>query len=156
MTNFSDADVDALFESVTDLALRSAYFDSVNQHEPKSAPGNGLSMSVWIQTIKPFRLSGLASTTGVIVFNGRIYTSMLSQPFDAIDPNVTKAANWMLGAISGEFQLKLADTRNVDLLGTSGYALSAAAGYVEIDRKMFRVMTLQIPIIINDMWTQAP
>ena len=153
--NFNDAAVDAVFNSLISLALQSAYFDNVNQHEPKSAPGYGITCSVWIQTITPIRGSGQAATSGLLLMNMRLYTSMTQQPFDMIDPNITKAVTWMMGAISGKFQLGLPDTRNVDLLGINGYLLSAQAGYVEIDRKMMRVMTMTVPIVINDMWAQS-
>jgi hypothetical protein len=45
--------------------------------------------------------------------------------------------------------------RMIDLLGIDGTPLSAMAGYLQIDRKVYRVMDLTIPVIVNDMWTQV-
>jgi hypothetical protein len=154
--NFNDAAVNDVFARLESYAMGTGRFDMVNQHEPKSAPGVGVSFSVWIQLMKPWpKGSGMGITTGVVVFQGRIYTNFRSQPFDMIDPNVTSAAMDLMGSISGDFDLGgNDDVRNVDLLGASGHSLSFQAGYVEIDRQMHRVVTITIPIIINDMFNQ--
>lgn len=156
MSNFNDEAVMTVFDKVVSYALISGRFDAVNQHEPKNAPGSGLSCSVWINSIVPYRQgSGLNSTTGAVTLNARIYTNFRSQPYDMIDPNVTSATSDLIGALSGDFNFGGdAGVRNVDLLGMAGIPLSAQSGYVEIDRQMFRVMTLTIPIIINDMFLQ--
>jgi hypothetical protein len=43
----------------------------------------------------------------------------------------------------------------VDLLGAHGIPLSARAGYDEQDSKMFRVMDINLPLVINDVWQQT-
>src|SRR5260370_37732 len=109
-----------------------------------------------MQLIKPIRTCGMGATSGIVVLMARIYKNFRSEPFDMIDPDVMSATTDMMGAISGDFQFGgAAGVRAVDLLGSSGTALSAQAGYVEIDRQMFRVMTITIPIILNDMFSQA-
>jgi hypothetical protein len=153
--NFNEAAIAAIFDKTVSYAAASGYFDSVNAHEPKSAPGNGVTCAVWVDRIAPVRSSGLASTSGLLVLMQRVYTNFISQPFDAIDPNVLSAVSWLIGAYSADFDLGGAGgTRNVDLLGAEGVPLAAQAGYIEIDRKMNRVMTVTIPIVVNDMWSQ--
>ena len=155
--NFNDAAINVIFDKIVGHALQTNRFEAVNQHEPKNAPGNGLTCAVWIQTIKPYKGSGLSMTSGVVIMMARIYTNFIAQPYDMIDPNVTAATTDFMGALSGDFDLGGdVDVRAVDLLGMSGTTLSAQAGYVEIDRRMFRVMTVTIPIIINDMFSQVP
>lgn len=156
MPNFNDAAVMTVFDKVVSYALGTGRFQSVNQHEPKNAPGNGLECSVWINTIVPIRSSGLGATSGLVTLYARIYTNFRQQPYDMIDPNIMSAVADMMGALSSDFNFGGgAGVRNVDLLGiTTAAPLSAQAGYVEIDRQMFRVMTITIPIIINDMFTQ--
>jgi hypothetical protein len=157
VSNFNEAAVGDVFDRIVSLALSLGRFDSVNQHEPKSAPGNGINCAVWVQAIRPARSSGLPMTSGVMDLQLRVYQSFLSQPFDSIDPAVTGAICDIMGAISGEFSFGGIDgVRDVDLLGMTGTPMSAQSGYVEIDRKMFRVMTLAIPVIINDMFAQVP
>lgn len=158
MARFNEQAINQIFDSIVSMALQSGYFDSVNQHEPKSAPGQpGTTCSVWMQTLRPISSSGLASTSGLMILNIRLYTSMTQQPFDMIDPNVTAATSYLMGQLSAGFQLGgQAGVRAIDLLGAFGVPLAAQAGYVEIDRRMFRVMTLTVPVEVNDMWDQSP
>lgn len=158
MTNFNEAGINAIFDQVVSYSLASGYFESVNQHEPKSAPGNGITSAVWIQRIRPWG-SGLVATSGVLTLQQRIYTSFLQQPFDAIDPQVAAAATALFGAYSADFDFEsiesVVDIRCIDLLGMSGESLNAQAGYINIDNKIYRTMDVMIPIIVNDMWTQV-
>jgi hypothetical protein len=41
-------------------------------------------------------------------------------------------------------------------LGAYSSGLSAAAGYLNQDDDTFRVMTIQLPLVVNDVWTQTP
>jgi hypothetical protein len=154
--NFDDAAINDVLDRLISYAQASGRFDSVNGHEPKSSPGTGIFCAVWVNQIRPYRESGLSATSGVIIFNQRIYQNFTSQPFDAIDPKVTAAATDLMGALSGDFGLGgIADTRSVDLLGMAGTAMNMLSGYLELDRTMFRIVTVTVPIIINDMFAQV-
>lgn len=149
-----------IFDAVESHALASGLFDSVNTSEPKSAPtAPGLTCSIWIAQIGPAPAgSGLASTTSRLELNVRLYTGMLAEPSGQIDPLMTSACITMLEKYSGDFQLSnvtAASIRNVDLLGTYGTALTAVAGYLNVDNLLYRVMTITLPIIVNDLWTQT-
>lgn len=153
---FNDAAIDSILNSIVSYALESGRFDSVNEHEPKNVPPTEVAFAVWVQNVKSIRGSGQASTSGCLTLNGRIYMNFRSQPFDYIDPKITAAAADLMGLFNGNFQFGgIADIRNVDILGTYGTPLSATAGYVEIDRTVFRVMTIVLSIVINDMWIQS-
>ncbi|HKN43501.1 MAG TPA: hypothetical protein VJW23_06225, partial [Propionibacteriaceae bacterium] len=85
-------DIDTILDGIVSHALASGWFERVNQHEPKNAPGNGLTVAVWIQSIDPMpRASGLTSSTVRVELTERIYSNMLQEPPDMIDPNVVKA-----------------------------------------------------------------
>lgn len=156
MANFNEAAIATIFDKVVSYAASSGYFDSVLGHEPKNAPGTGVSASVWVQSIKPITSSGLAVTSGVLLLNVRVYTNFASQPYDAIDPNVLAATSYLIGQYSGDFDFGgQSDVRAVDLIGITGTPLSAVAGYIEMDRKMMRIMTITVPVIVNDMWTHG-
>ncbi len=149
-------DIQPILDALVSHAAATGHFERVNQHEPKSAPGNGLTAALWSQTIAPaIGASGLDSTTIRIEFALRIFQNMLMQPQDAIDPRVLAATSALMTAYSGDLELG-GLVRDVDLLGTHGAPLSAQAGYVPIDNKMFRVMTITIPLIINDVFEQEP
>jgi hypothetical protein len=157
MANFDADAINDIIDKITSFELGLAIFDSVNLHEPKSAPGTGITCSVWCQSIKPVpEASGLASTSGVVLFACRIYMPFTSQPYDMIDPQVMSATTDTIGELSGNFDFGGdSGVRALDLLGMYGTSISATAGYVEIDRKMFRIMTINIPVIVNDMWAQS-
>lgn len=145
-----------IFDQVVSHAAKTGYFESVNSHEAKSAPGNGLHCEVWIDRLQPYPTSsGLAATTAVLVLNVRVMVSMLAEPQDDIDQTMMTAVDTLLGEYSGDFELG-GKVRNIDLLGASGFALSAKGGYLEIDKKIFRVLDISLPMIIDDIWEQSP
>lgn len=149
-------DIDAILGKVASHAAASGYFERVNLHEPKNSPNNGLSCAVWLDAITPVPThSGLRATTGRVAFMVRVYTNMLSEPPDFIDPTILKSVEHLMGAYSGDFELG-GTVRNVDLLGMAGAPLQAQAGYLNQDGKLLRVMTITLPLIINDIWEQSP
>lgn len=153
---FNQLAVNTMFAEVVSDLQQLGVFEIVITHEPKSAPQNGFVASVWIDAIDPVgRASGIAATSGVVTLICRIYSSMLLQPPDNIDPGVTTAVSAVLNQVTEGYTLG-GNARDVDLLGMYGRSLSAQAGYVSIDNKMFRVVTITIPVVINDMFTQAP
>jgi hypothetical protein len=149
-------DVTGILNALVSDAETTGLFDQINTHEPKSAPRNGLTMAVWADRIEPYALaSGLDATSAVIVFNARLFTKMLQYPQDSIDPNMIIAVDTLMNKYSGDFTL--GDMiRNVDLLGETSFHLEAQAGYINQDNTLYRVMTLTIPLIVNDAWTQSP
>lgn len=150
------ADIKETFNILRSHAMSSGWFDLVNGHEPKSPPGNGLTAAVWIQDIYPVRTSGLSMTSARVIYLVRIYANMMQDPEDAIDPNLADAAMYLMGQYSRDFELG-DEAREIDLLGASGESLHAEAGYLEMDKSTtFRVMTIKVPVIYNDVWEQSP
>lgn len=148
-------DITAILTQIVSHAQKLGVFERVNQHEPKNSPGTGITCAIWNQVIGPYPAgSSIMSTTGRLVFNVRLYTSMLMEPQDAIDPALVTACDLLMTAYSGDFELG-GTVKNVDLLGESGTPLSATAGYINIDNKNYRVITILLPLIVNDIWAQA-
>jgi hypothetical protein len=153
--SFNDAAVNALVDGVASIAMQTGKFRSVNTHEPKSAPGSGLRLAIWAQEISPIAAaSGLASTSGYVVLNARAYGNMLAKPEDEIDPRLMSAATVLIGAYSADFTLG-GLVRNIDLLGMYGRKLGAQAGYVTIGGSMYRIMTVTVPCVMDDLWDQV-
>lgn len=146
-----------IIEAACSHAMTTGYFARVNQYEPKSNPGTGLSCAVWVQSLgAALAQSGLNSTSAYFVLNVRIYTSMLAEPQDMIDPTIMEAVDKLMAAYSGDFTLD-GLVRNVDLLGSqAGQGLGGQAGYLSIDNQINRVFTIILPLIVNDAWTQEP
>lgn len=148
-------DIRTILDAVESHALASGFFQAVNGHEPKSAPQNGLTAAVWVEQIGPARGgSGLASTSTRLALFVRLYTPMMSEPEDAIDPDLMTALDALLAAYSGDFELG-GLIRQVDLLGAYGDPLSARAGYLTTSGAEYRVMTITLPLIVSDLWEQV-
>lgn len=148
-------DINSITNALVSHAKSLGIFDSVNEHEPENAPA-GLGVGIWVQGIAPAAGgSGLVSTTGLLIYNVRIYTSMVSEPAGAIDPQLLSAVDSLIAAYSGDFTLG-GNVREVDLMGEFNTPLSAEAGYLEQSGQLYRVMTITVPIVINDIWDQAP
>lgn len=142
-----------VFQAVESHALELGRFERVNTHEPKNAPGHGLTCAIWTEHLEAIRQSGLASTSAVLRMFIRIYQNMVSEPQDAIDPNVIEATSLLFDEYCGDFELG-GLIRNVDILGSAGLPLQARAGYIGQDKVLFRCMTITLPLIINDAWNQ--
>jgi hypothetical protein len=141
-----------ILDKVVSHALGLGVFEKVNTHEYKSAPGKGLFCEIWAETIAPAR-SGLDVTSAVLTLNVRVRSNMISEPQDAIDPAILDAVSLLMDAYTGDFQLGGA-ARNIDLLAGSTPGLRADAGYLNQDSAIFRIMTITVPIIVNDCWNQ--
>jgi hypothetical protein len=159
LPDISESWIDPIFDAVISEAQMSGYFDKVQQHEPKSAPGYGLTASLWFLTLDPVPTgSGLSSTSARLAFNVRLHSSMLQEPQDLIDPNLVRAAANLIRRWHDDFDFGLDPlVRNVDCLGAYGKALSAISGYVEHEQgKIYRIIDIEVPIIVNDVWPQVP
>jgi hypothetical protein len=80
--------------------------------------------------------------------------NFIQKPEDGIDPNVLSAVSILVGEYSGHFTLG-GNAIEVDLLGDQGTPLSFQAGYVQLQDRLYRVMDITIPVIIDNMWTQS-
>lgn len=149
--------IDDILDAVVSDVKLSGYFRTVSEGEPKRAPGQGLTAAVWMQRMFGVGvLSGLNTTSGVLVFNVRIYSNMLAEPQDEIDRKMTRAASNVMRRWHDDFDFEMPTLiRNVDLLGITQVQLDCNAGYLEIDRKMFRIYDITLPVIVNDIWTQG-
>lgn len=160
--NFNEAVIVDVLAAVESYCLQTGRFDSVNKHEPTNAPGRDLTCAIWVDGIKPIKRSGLSATSGSLSLRIRIYMPFRSEPYDVIDSHVLAAVSELMGAFIGDFQFSATASVNdsircVDIRGGegSGEMLDARAGYLEMDRKIYRIMTIRLPIIVNDMWTEA-
>ncbi|MFI1889817.1 hypothetical protein [Streptomyces jumonjinensis] len=148
-------DITGILDKVVSHAAGVGYFEQVNGHEPASAPGYGLTAAVWSERVTPVRSSGLASLSTLLVFSVRIYTSAHQEPMDAIDPRMVEAVDALCREYAGDFTLG-GLVRHVDLLGAAGQPLDVRAGYISQDGSLYRVMTITLPVIVNDLWEEAP
>lgn len=145
-----------IIDAVRSHAASLGQFRRLTAHEPKNAPGNGLTWAVWSDKIQPVLSSGLNITSVRMVLMIRIYQPMLAEPQDEIDPRILEAVDALMGAYCNDFTLG-GLIRHVDIFGAeAGQGLQATAGYLNQDHKLYRVVTIQLPLVINDVWEQNP
>lgn len=149
-------ETDALIDAVVSHALASGWFEAVNLHEPKSSPATGLTAAAWMQHLVPLPAqSGLVYTSGRLLLQVRLYSNMLATPEDQIDPNLIKACDELMRAYSADFTLD-GLVNSVDLLGRHGVPLSAQSGYLNIGPGWYRILDIDVPLILDDIWGQTP
>lgn len=149
-------DATGIFNALTSHAEATGLFESVNGHEPKSSPGKGITAAIWVARIEPARgTSGLAATSALVTCTVRIFSDMLQEPQDGIDPAVVAATDALMNAYTGDFTLG-GLIRHVDLLGQTRNPLFAQSGYINVSGRMFRIVDISVPMIVSDVWEQQP
>ncbi len=152
----ANLDSRSILNQIATYAYTSGLFDTVTGHEPRSAPvRTGVSASIWVERYRAAqRTSGLESVSMVLEIQMRVYTSMLQEPADEIDPRILDAVDAMMVGLCGDFELS-GSARAVDLMGMESEGLRAEAGYLSQDRAVFRVMDIFIPVIVNDVYAEG-
>lgn len=155
MSDLLAAKVTDILDQLVSHALTLGLFELVNTSEPKSAPGWGLSYFLWLDQLIPVpERSGLASTSVAMIWTGRILGNAFAEPIDQIDPNMTRAGATLIGEYHGNYSLGGKVTA-LDLLGMSGHRLLGQAGFININNRFYRVMTITIPMLCDDVWPQV-
>lgn len=145
-----DFDFQDLISAVISQAKSLGVFDSFNGSQPTSVPNTGMTFAVWAQEIAPDPVaSGLAATAADIELNVRLYMALNPQAPDTIDPAMMNATSKLLAAYNGNFTLD-GLVRNIDVLQAK-----AVAGYIDQSGQILRVITISLPIVINDLWEQV-
>lgn len=155
-------DMEELQDELCSVAQRIGHFDTVSAYEPREAPDNAMHGAFWLLSVRPARAaSGLASASTIVTFMGRIYIPAgdgTSLPYDQLDRDMFAATDRLLAAFCSRFTLG-GRVRNVDIFGAHSPGLSADAGYAAFggsSGKKFRIMTITLPLIVNDMYPEVP
>lgn len=144
----------AIMAAAQSKVARLGEFEGILFHEPKSAPDSNTA-AMWVDRLAPIaQASGIDAVSGLLVIQCRIYNRFNGEPRDEIDPEVVEAASAVIGAFVGGFTLGQL-IRNVDIFGAYGFPLAAPAGYVNQDGTLYRVMTVQIALVVNDLWSEV-
>lgn len=149
-------DVETILDKVVSHAAASGLFERVNTHEVKNPPGRGLTCEIWSDIERPIgSASGLDSVTVLMVLMVRIRAPWLTEPQDALEPEMVRAVDTLCTAYCGDFTLDGA-VRQVDIFGAYGMQLEARAGYLRQDGTEYRIKDIVLPLVVNDVWAEAP
>lgn len=146
----------AYLDAAESAFARLGVFERINMHEPENAPATGITASLWLGPIRPLApRSGLDVTSVLVVLYARLQTSLIQQPQNGVDRQLAQAVDAVINAITGDFDLGGA-VDEVDLFGRYGVPMQANPGYLrQDDGPVYRVMQIDIPMVINDVWTQV-
>jgi hypothetical protein len=148
-------DTAGIYAAVKSHALKTGLAERALQHEPKAAPGAGVTIAVILGPISPVPArSGLASASARVEFLVRLYSPFLGDPLDDIDPAVLAAVDALFASYVGGFSLE-GLVANVDLFGAHGQRLMAQPGYVRQDNRLYRATDITLPLIVNDAWPEV-
>ncbi len=148
-------DINGILDVIVTHAQSTGHFQTVNEHESKQASTNSITAGVWVERIDPIKSSGLNSTSVRLELEMRILGSTMTEPQDDIDSNMTLAVDDLFTAFIGDFELG-GEARHIDIFGAHGQPLGVRVGYLNVDGREMRVFQIRIPIIINDVWDEAP
>ncbi len=148
-------DTSTLFNSLISTASRTGRFDQVAGHEPKSAPGTGVIAALWLNQMQPIQSSGLNVVSVLVEFTFRLHIGMLREPIDSIDPDLLQATTDTYTALIGAYT-QGGTLRAIDVFGADSEGLRAQAGYLQLDQKVYRVMDIFVPCVINDTFPEVP
>jgi len=149
-------DTGAILNAMASAGQVTGLFSGVLMHEPKSAPtGAAPTLALWAGPLTTIQSSGLNSASLRLQINARIYQNGFAEPADNIDPEVVNAASEYLRSLAGQFTLG-GLIRCIDFFGMDGEPVKADSGYLEMDKRIYRCMELEIPLLINDVWELTP
>lgn len=150
----STNDFPSIFSALVTHAQELGIFEIVYQGEPKSAPTNGLTIALYVGGAgdQGFSVvaqrSGLASVSKRIVITARIHFPMLHEPTSEIESTILGATEQYIDSLVGDYML--GDTVDfLDIFGAYGAAVSGLPGYITIDNKIFRVMSITLPVVLE-------
>lgn len=145
-----------LIGAVQSDAMSIGHYASVVGAEPLGAAGiEGLMLAVWVDGMAVLPGRGLNSVSVRLELFTRTYGAALVEYRDDIDPTMMAAVADLFGMFVGGFMLD-GFVAFVDLKGQYGEPLTARAGHLTLDRKIFRTYDIMVPLIVDDIWTESP
>lgn len=144
--------LEGLVDAVASWASRTGAFGPVAAEEPTSGPtGNGITAGIWEHHQRPARSSGLAAVSFRVTLMLRALIGVKVVDRDRIMRRSTDA---FMVALLGDLSLG-GIVRQVDVFGQEGQALEVARGYVGSGETTYRSTTITIPVIVNDLYSEA-
>lgn len=148
-------DIKATLETVEDWFGKSGYFGKVQIGEPKQPPQEALSAAVFMNRVTTVLVFANGGTREVHVVTMRMYRDMLAEPQADIELGLAKAVSSVSSDLLGDFELG-AKIMAVDVAGMHGTPYGATWGYLDLSGKMYRIVDILMPFIVDDSATVAP
>lgn len=143
------------YAELVDLISGAHAWGALMQHEPLSAPDvPGVVCCIWpAEPMAPIaESSGLAGADARMPVMIRMLRNALAEPQDQRETDLIDAYDALMEAMLGDFTLH-GQVRAIDVLGESGEALAGQWGYLQLDKTIFRIVDVTVPLMINNAWT---
>uniref|UniRef100_A0A6M3XKI5 Uncharacterized protein n=1 Tax=viral metagenome TaxID=1070528 RepID=A0A6M3XKI5_9ZZZZ len=140
--------IKATLQAISSYIQASGYVQKSTIGEPESPPGERLAASVYMGNISIVSLT-LNTTIEVHTVILRLYMDMLAEPTEGIEFKLAEVVSGIFHDLLGEYDLGTT-IRNVDAGGIYGSPLRATWGYVDVGGKMYRIVDMSIPLIVDD------
>jgi len=156
--------VAAVQTALVDHAAALGVFGSVNGHEPRNAPSDAPALSLYAVGARPLpRGSGLAVVSVALDWAARVSVPAAVGDLDAVERLVSAAGLAYWAAVVSDLDLALGAAQlpagmsmwGLDVLGVHGQGTRMELGYLVPDATPLRVATVSLPIIVNDVLTEA-
>lgn len=147
---------DQILAALNDHVLTLNVCDTVSGHETKAPPGTGVHCEMFGGGFEcvPAR-SGLGVVAVKLLWRMRLRTSWMQKPADDIDHRLLKVLDPIMTSFIGGFTLG-GTVVAFDVLGAAGGSpVTGQFGYLDQGGQMFRTVEAQLPLIVDDLWTEA-
>lgn len=150
-------DLGALTFALQTHAAASGLYEATSGHAVIAPHGPGLAWWCMVDSITPYAAgSSLNTVSAVVVY--KIMTTLNSttaEPQDLVDPAVANGADALMRLYMANFTLG-GLVRNVDIMGAAGTKCAMQAGWMTLDTARYRAMIITLPLIVSDLWAEAP
>ena len=147
--------IKSTLQAVESYLLASGYFGSnVAVGEPKQpVAGAELSAAIFMgsTTVAETTLTKIIEQHMVTI---RIYRDMLAEPTESIEFELGEVSSDIQSDLIGDYDLG-ETIRNIDIAGIYGAGMGATWGYVDLGGKMYRIVDISLPLIVDDSATMA-
>jgi hypothetical protein len=143
------------YGKLIDLVSGAYAWGAIIQHEPLSAPdAPGVICCIFpADPVAPLaESSGLAAADARMPVMVRLMRNALAEPQDQRETDLIDAYDALMTAMLGAFTVN-GTVRAIDVLGESGEALAGQWGYISLDKPIFRIIDITVPLMINNAWT---
>ena len=121
--------------------------------EPKSPPSE-IHAAIFMTSTSVVRLMLNGATEELHVATVRLHENMLGEPQEDIEFLMAERASKIMEDLFADFELG-GNVRNIDAAGINGAPVRADWGYNDVGGKMYRIIDITIPMVVDGSATMA-
>jgi hypothetical protein len=144
-------DIGNTLHAIETYVQKLGLFQSVAIGEPKSPPGQGFHAALWMQSVAISMIYAGGETRENHVIALRVYRDMLAEQTDPqlnLESEMASVLSKLMESLLGDTDLE-STVMSIDAAGMDGSSMSATFGYTDVGGSMYRVVDINIPMIVN-------